>query len=61
MLGYINGIIKSTDEYCTKHNLTKLDCDELVVRFAYNHDQLLDYFDDSMRQKYKKILPKKKE
>lgn len=60
LLGYVNGIIKNTEEYCANHhNLTTLDCDELVVMFAYNHDQLLDYFGDSMKRKYKKILPEK--
>lgn len=61
LLGYVNGLIKNRDEYCANcKNLTKQDCSELLVMYAYNHDQLLDYFDDNMRQRYQKILPEKK-
>lgn len=61
LLGYVNGIMRNRDDYYVKYkNLTRQDCDQLLVMFAYNHDYLLDFFDDSMKQKYRKILPDKK-
>lgn len=60
LLGYINGVMRNVDDYYVKYKyLTEYECDELLVLYAYNHDQLLEFFDNSMKQKYKKILPDK--
>lgn len=61
LLGYVNGIMKNRDDYYAEFKyLTSQECNELLVMFAHNHDQLFEFFDDSMKQRYRKILPDNK-
>lgn len=57
LLGYVNGQVVDIEKWsCGENILSKYQCEKLIVLFAQNHDEIFEFFDDSMKEKYKKIL-----
>lgn len=60
LLGIIMGEAENVEEYCDNHKkFTLEECKELLFRFAVHHDSLFEFFDESMEEKYKRMLKPK--
>lgn len=57
LLGYTTGAVKDIEDWQQRHpKLTKEQYYELMIRYAQNHDFIMEYSGDSMKYTYGKIL-----
>ena len=57
LLGYTTGAVEDIEDWQQRHSkLTKEQYYELLIRYAQNHDFIMEYSGDSMKYTYGKIL-----